>query len=124
MKTISKYLITIVLCVCFASASAQTDEKLIRKGNRDYKRSDYTEAEVKYRKALEARPNNANAQFNLGDALFAQQNYDAAYEAFQKVVEMSPDAKLKSSAVCSATCRWNTFRAGTPLWGFSSRISS
>ena len=99
MKTISKYLITIVLCVCFASASAQTDEKLIRKGNRDYKRGDYTEAEVKYRKALEARPNNANAQFNLGDALFAQQNYDAAYEAFQKVVEMSPDAKLKSSAV-------------------------
>ena len=99
MKTISKYLITIVLCVCFASASAQTDEQLIRKGNRDYKRGDYTEAEVKYRKALEARPNNANAQFNLGDALFAQQNYDAAYETFQKVVEMSPDAKLKSSAV-------------------------
>ena len=99
MKTISKYLITIVLCVCFASASAQTDEKLIRKGNRDYKRGNYTEAEINYKKALEARPNNANAQFNLGDALFAQENYDAAYEAFQKVVEMSPDAKLKSNAV-------------------------
>ena len=99
MKTISKYLITIVLFVSCLSASAQSDEKLIRKGNRDYKRGDYTEAEVNYKKALEVRPNNANAQFNLGDALFAQENYDAAYKAFQKVVEMSPDAKLKSNAV-------------------------
>jgi len=99
MKTISKYLITIVLMVSCLFASAQSDEKLIRNGNRDYKRGNYTEAEVNYKKALEVRPNNANAQFNLGDALFAQENYDAAYEAFQKVVEMSPDAKLKSNAV-------------------------
>ena len=99
MKTISKYLISIVLMVSCLSASAQSDEKLIRKGNHEYKRGNYTEAEVNYKKALEVRPNNANAQFNLGDALFAQENYDAAYEAFQKVVEMSPDAKLKSNAV-------------------------
>ena len=99
MKTISKYLIAIALMVSCLSASAQSDEKLIRKGNRDYKRGNYTEAEVNYKKALEVRPNNDHAQFNLGDALFAQENYDAAYEAFQKVVEMSPDAKLKSNAV-------------------------
>ena len=99
MKKFCKYLTTIILAFAFVSAFAQTDEKMIRKGNRQYKRSNFTEAEVNYKKALEARPNNANAQFNLGDALFAQQNYDAAYEAFQKVVEMSPDAKLKSNAV-------------------------
>ena len=99
MKTISKYLIAIVLVLSFVSASAQTDEKLIRKGNRFYKRGNYTEAEIQYKKALDVRPNNAHAQFNVGDALFAQENYDAAYEAFQKVVEMSPDAKLKSNAV-------------------------
>ncbi len=99
MKTIGKYLINIVLSMIIMSASAQTDEKLIRKGNRQYKKASFTEAEVSYRKAIEARPNNANAQFNLGDALFKQENYDAAYEAFQKVVEMSADAKLKSNAV-------------------------
>ena len=99
MKTISKYLIAVVLVMSFVSVSAQTDEKLIRKGNRFYKRGNYTEAEIQYKKALDARPNNAHAQFNVGDALFAQENYDAAYEAFQKVVEMSPDAKLKSNAV-------------------------
>lgn len=99
MKTFCKYLTTIILAFAFVSASAQSDEKLIRKGNRQYKKQNFTEAEVNYKKALEARPNNANAQFNLGDALFAQENYDAAFEAFQKVVEMSPDAKLKSDAV-------------------------
>lgn len=99
MKTFCKYLTTIILAFVFLSASAQSDEKLIRKGNRQYKKQNFTEAEVNYKKALEVRPNNANAQFNLGDALFAQENYDAAFEAFQKVVEMSPDAKLKSDAV-------------------------
>ena len=80
-------------------ASAQTDVKLLRKGNRQYKKGNYEEAEVQYKKALEARPNNANAQFNIGDALYGQESYDAAYEAFQKVVEMTPDAKLKANAV-------------------------
>jgi len=99
MKTFCKYLTTIILAFVFLSASAQSDEKLIRKGNRQYKKQNFTEAEVNYKKALEVRPNNANAQFNLGDALFAQENYEAAFEAFHKVVEMSPDAKLKSDAV-------------------------
>lgn len=99
MKTLRKYLTTFILLFVVVSVSAQSDEKYIRKGNRQFRRSNFTEAEVYYKKALEVRPNNANAQFNLGDALFAQENYDAAYEAFQKVVEMSPDAKLKSNAV-------------------------
>ena len=81
------------------SVSAQSDEKAIRKGNRSYNSGNYEQAIESYRKALEIRPNNANAQFNLGDALYAQESYDEAYEAFQKVVEMSPDAKLKSDAV-------------------------
>lgn len=78
---------------------AQTVEKQIRKGNRQYRRGNYTEAEVKYRKVLEDKPNNTDAQFNLGDALYKQENYDAAISAFQKVVEMTPDTKLKSKAV-------------------------
>lgn len=99
MKTSSKYILTLAFFVMTVSLSAQTDVKLIRKGNRNYKRSNYAEAEVNYKKALEARPNNANAQFNLGDALYAQENYDGAYETFQKVLDMTPDAKLKSNAV-------------------------
>ncbi|MCF0200632.1 MAG: tetratricopeptide repeat protein, partial [Bacteroidales bacterium] len=99
MKTFCKNILTLTLLLVAFSASAQTDEKLIRKGNRDYHRGDYTEAEVKYRKALETRANNAKAQFNLGDALYMQENYDGAFAAFQQVLEMTPDIKLKSNAV-------------------------
>ena len=99
MNRLSKYLIVIALLFSALSVSAQSDEKAIRKGNRSYKSEKYEQAIESYRKALEIRPNNANAQFNLGDALYAMESYDEAYEAFQKVVEMSPDAKLKSNAV-------------------------
>ena len=72
---------------------------MIRQGNRQYRKGNYAEAEVRYRKALENRATSAEAQFNLADALFQQENYDEAMSAFQKVLEMTPDAKLKSKAV-------------------------
>ena len=78
---------------------AQTLEKQLRKGNRLYRKGDYAEAEVNYRKALEIKPVSAEAQFNLGDALYKQENYKDAMEAFQKVMELTPDSKLKSKAV-------------------------
>jgi len=99
MKRFSKYLI-ITLLVSFAfSASAQSDEKAIRKGNRNYKSGNYEQAIANYREALEIRPNNAKAQFNIGDVYYAKQSYDTAYTEFQKVLEISPDAKLKSDAL-------------------------
>jgi len=99
MNKLIKYLTIIVFLSSALTVSAQSDEKAIRKGNRCYKSGHYEQAIEYYRKALEIRPNNAKAQFNLGDAYFAKQLYDTAYNEFQKVVEMSPDAKLKSNAV-------------------------
>ena len=99
MKRLNKYLIIIAFLVSALSVSAQSDEKAIRKGNRNYKGGRYEQAIERYKEALEIRPNNAKAQFNLGDAYYAKQSYDTAYAEFQKVVEMSPDAKLKSDAV-------------------------
>ena len=99
MNKFVKYLTIIVFLSSAFTVSAQSDEKAIRKGNRNYKSGNYEQAISHYRKALDIRPNNAKAQFNLGDAYYAKQSYDTAYNEFQKVVEMSPDAKLKSDAV-------------------------
>ena len=87
-----------MLLLSAVSVSAQNDEQIIRKGNRNYRRGNYTEAEAYYRKVLEEHPENVKALFNLGDALFGQKNYDAAIETFQKVVDMSADDKLRSNA--------------------------
>ena len=94
-----KRLLIALLVLWVATVQAQNMDKMIRKGNRNYKSGDYTEAEVYYRKVIDASPTNADAHFNLGDALFQQENYDGALKAFQKVLEVSPDAKLKSKAV-------------------------
>ncbi len=99
MNKFVKYLAIIVFMSSALTVSAQSDEKAIRKGNRSYKSGNYEEAIVNYQKALIIRPNNAKAQFNLADVYYAKQSYDTAYSEFQKVVEMSPDAKLKSDAV-------------------------
>lgn len=89
----------IVLLLAVLGMQAQTVEKQIRKGNRQYKKGDYAEAEMSYRKVLETTPTNADAQFNLGAALYMQENYGEAYDAFQKVLELTPDVRLKSKAV-------------------------
>ena len=99
MNKFVKYLAIIVFLSSALTLSAQSDEKAIRKGNRNYKSGNYEEAIAKYREALEIRPNNAKAQFNLGDVYYTKQSYDTAYAEFQKVLELSPDAKLKSDAV-------------------------
>lgn len=94
-----KRFLLLLVMLSTVALQAQNVDKLIRKGNRNFKKGDFTEAEVYYRKVLDASPTNADAQFNLGDALFMQENYQEAMQAFQKVVELSPDAKLKSKAV-------------------------
>ena len=98
MNKLVKYLTIIVFLTSALTLSAQSDEKAIRKGNRNYKSGNYEEAITKYREALDIRPNNAKAQFNLGDVYYAKQSYDTAYAEFEKVLELSPDAKLKSDA--------------------------
>ena len=99
MNKLVKYLIVIIFLSSALAVSAQNDEKAIRKGNRQYKKANFAEAITKYKEVIESSPNNTKARFNLGDAYFGLQQYDSAYAAFEKVVEMSPDAKLKSDAV-------------------------
>jgi len=63
---------------------AQSDKALVRDGNKEFTKGKYNEAEIKYRKALDKNPQKYSAQFNLGDALYQQQNYDKAAETFSK----------------------------------------
>ena len=94
----NRIVLLLALMLSVLAMPAQTVEKQIRKGNRQYHRNNFTEAEVLFRKALEAKPTSAEAQFNLGDALYKQEHWQEAMEAFQKVLDITPDAKLKSKA--------------------------
>jgi Ca-activated chloride channel family protein len=69
--------------VC-TGAFAQVDRQYIRNGNKLFHQQNYAKAEVEYRKAISKNPNNAQAIYNLGNALLMQQKDSAATSFFQK----------------------------------------
>ena len=63
---------------------AQQEGPDLRRGNKEYKHENYTEAEVNYRRGLDKNNDSFEGHFNLGDALFRQEKYPEALEQYQK----------------------------------------
>lgn len=60
------------------SAYAQSEHKLIRRGNRAFYRNDFLESEVYYRQALEKNKHSFKANFNLGNSQYKQNKFKDA----------------------------------------------
>jgi len=76
---------------------AQSDKNLVRQGNQDYQKGAYNEAEINYRKALDKNPTNTVAQFNLGGAMYSQENYEKAAEVYSATDIKEKTAEEKSA---------------------------
>ena len=79
-----------------AQGENKIDEKVerntIRKGNGLFNDKKYTEAEIEYRKALEANPSSEIATYNLGAALYKQQKWNDSRNEYRKIVQASSDS--------------------------------
>ena len=91
-------LLLIMLLLACQGATAQTDRKLIRQGNRQFRNQHYEEAEATYRKASAANAQNPEAQYNLGCALMAQQKDSMAMKCFQNSAQLHTDKQRKAQA--------------------------
>jgi len=93
------YRITLIaVSVLFAfNANAQKDKKFIRKGNKNFDNENFQESEILYRKAIDEKFNNVDAQFNLGDALYRQDKFEEAVGQFQNVIEQEDDKMRKAA---------------------------
>lgn len=60
------------------AASAQADRTEVRRGNREFRKGQYREADVSYRKALLKDSLSVAANYNLANNLYRQENYDEA----------------------------------------------
>ncbi len=78
----------LVTVLCSLGTFAQREASDVRHGNRDYKKQDFTAAEVDYRRALEVNKNSYEAHYNLGDALFKQDKYADAQAEFETAARM------------------------------------
>ena len=79
-----KYIFILLSIFVCAGGFAQSDRQYIRNGNKLFHQQNYAKAEVEYRKAISKNPNNAQAIYNLGNALLMQQKDSAATSFFQK----------------------------------------
>lgn len=88
------------LLLVFAGTSAfgQIPRKYIRTGNKQYEAGNFSEAEVKYRKAVEKNSTYYKGQFNLGDALYEQKNMEESGKIFNNLSETEKNPRVKSSA--------------------------
>jgi hypothetical protein len=88
-----------ILIAGFASpASAQKQvRKDIREGNKEYKQQKFTDAEVDYRRALEANARSSDAAYNLGNALYKQGKGQESLEQYKIVTGNETDKSRLST---------------------------
>lgn len=95
MSRSNKYILFALFVLLAAGASAQKAERdYIRKGNRFFKDSVFVDAEVNYRKALEANPKSTVSMYNLGNTLSQEQKFKDAMEQYSAASKIEKD-KMK-----------------------------
>ena len=91
MRTILKYSLTaFLLLLSCAVALAQTDRKEVRAGNRQFKKGNWQNAEIEYRKAQAKDSTSFAAGYNLAGALYREGNFDEAAKTLDGLKEIAP----------------------------------
>ena len=80
-----KKLILLMLIIPVIS-NAQKAKNEIRRGNSEYRDENYSEAELHYRKALDKDPESTHANYNLGNALYKQKQYEPAVTKYESML--------------------------------------
>ena len=82
-----KLIYILALLSISVAMSAQTDRKEVRSGNRQFRRENYKEAEISYRKALVKDSLSFAANYNLANVLYRGEHYDEAGKILETVRE-------------------------------------
>ena len=91
MKTILKYsLVALLLALSSVAALAQTDRKEVRAGNRQFKKGNWQNAEIEYRKAQAKDSTSFAAAYNLAGALYREENFDEAGKSLERLKDVAP----------------------------------
>lgn len=90
-----KALLVVMLNLPLAAAS-QTFSSYMAKGAEHYLRLEWEQAEAQYRAALQKRPSDADARYNLANALMQQKKYKAAIETYEGIA--TDKLELKAAA--------------------------
>lgn len=77
--------VLVIFILLSANAFAQRAASYISKGNEYYLELQFDMAEAQFRQALDIDPKNAEARYNLANALMQQKKYKAAIEQYEAI---------------------------------------
>ncbi|MBQ7194484.1 MAG: tetratricopeptide repeat protein [Bacteroidales bacterium] len=82
---VRKILAICTLALLCGSLSAQVDKRDVRAGNRKFRRAEYRQAEIDYRKAAVKDSTSLVAAYDLGSTLYREQDYEGAAKVFDSL---------------------------------------
>lgn len=95
--------ILVGLCCCIPAFSgglqAQSLKKQLQRADEAYRAGDFARADSLYNATLEEGAQPALADFNRGDALFRQERFEEAADAFDAAAQHSQDATERAEAL-------------------------
>ena len=77
---------------------AQDDKATIKKGNEAYNKNEFDKAAEQYQKVTTKKPDNATAQYNLGNALYKSDKKEEAVSAYESATTNATSKNEKSKA--------------------------
>jgi len=83
----SVFIITILLSLTTCLFAQQNAKKINRQGIKSYNSKEYSESEIAFQKAVNIDSLSFEANFNLGDALYKEEQYERAEEVFNSLTE-------------------------------------
>ena len=86
-------LLTFLLLLASVAAFAQVDKKDVRRGNRQFAKAKYGDADISYRKGLNADSTSVVAAYDLGNNLYRQGNYAEAGKFYQQALRHASETR-------------------------------
>lgn len=91
-----KYCYLILSLFFTVNVGGQTPHNHLRKGDKNYNKKEYQQAEERYRKAIEKDKNSLNGVYNLGNTMYNQRRFDEAIKHYEDATGLTADPALKS----------------------------
>ncbi|MCX6283244.1 MAG: tetratricopeptide repeat protein [Bacteroidetes bacterium] len=94
MKT--KLISLLLLFMLAFPVFAQKENTLLRKGNSQYNKGNFKEAEKDYRKALEINKESVKGKFNLGTAVYEEKNFEESAKMYNELAGKNQDKDIQA----------------------------
>ena len=84
------YILLSIMVLMGGTAAAQPDKRDVRRGNRDYRKENFKEAEIEYRKGIVKDSLSVASNYNLAADLYRQNNSQEAQKVLDRIKEVAP----------------------------------